>query len=75
MTEDRIITAAVVTSGEKNDGKQLSGLVEKSKAAGKAVQGKKGIGKNQTETYYFDVDKCRTCSQAAGCYTARNNFV
>lgn len=136
MTEERIITAAVVTSGEKSDGKQLSSLVEKSKAAGmkveavvgdraysekgnielakhedfrlvsrlnpmvtqgsrtqedlfdfnkdagmyvctaghlairKAVQGKKGIGQNQTMTYYFDVDKCRTCPQAAGCYKA-----
>ena len=134
MTEERIITAAVVTSGEKSDGKQLSSLVEKSKAAGmkvesvvgdmaysekdnielaknenfrlvsrlnplvtqgsrkqedqfdfnkdagmyvcragqlairKAVQGKKGIGKNQTMTYYFDVDRCRTCPHSAGCY-------
>ena len=37
MTEERIITAAVVTSGEKNDGKQLSALVEKSIEAGIAV--------------------------------------
>mgnify|MGYP001334087383 FL=1 len=136
MTEERIITAAVVTSGEKNDGKQLGALVEKSKAAGmkveavvgdmaysekgnielaknggfslvsrlnpmvtqgfrkqedqfdfnkdagmyvckaghlairKATQGKKGIGKNQTMTYYFDVDRCRTCPQSTGCYKA-----
>lgn len=34
MTEERIVTAAVVTSGEKNDGKQLPELVEKSRAAG-----------------------------------------
>lgn len=34
MTEDRIITAATVTSGEKNDGKQLKALVQKSKATG-----------------------------------------
>ena len=34
MTEERIITAAVVTSGEKHDGKQLIKLVEKSKEAG-----------------------------------------
>lgn len=136
MTEERIITAAVVTSGEKNDGKQLSDLVEKSKAAGvkveavvgdtaysekgnielaknndfllvsrlnpmvtqgcrkqedrfdfnkdagmyvckaghlatrKAVQGKKGIGQNQTMTYYFDVEKCKTCPSSEGCYKA-----
>lgn len=34
ITEERIITAAVVTSGEKNDGKQLQELVEKSKQSG-----------------------------------------
>ena len=34
MVPERIITAAVVTSGEKHDGKQLKTLVEKSKAAG-----------------------------------------
>jgi transposase len=34
MTEERIITAAVVTSGEKNDGKQLQELVEKSEQSG-----------------------------------------
>lgn len=34
MTEERIITAAVVTSGEKHDGKQLKNLVEKSEDAG-----------------------------------------
>ena len=34
MTEERIITAATVTSGEKHDGKQLRELVEKSRAAG-----------------------------------------
>lgn len=34
MTEERIITAAVITSGEKHDGKQLQALVEKSEQAG-----------------------------------------
>lgn len=34
MTEERIITAATVTSGEKHDGKQLKELVEKSREAG-----------------------------------------
>ncbi|RED56014.1 IS1182 family transposase [Cohnella lupini] len=37
MTEERIITAAVVTTGEKNDGKQLQTLIEKSKATGLEV--------------------------------------
>lgn len=38
MSEERIITAAVVTSGEKHDGKQLQTLVEKSKIAGVEVE-------------------------------------
>lgn len=37
MTEERIITAATVTSGEKPDGKELSSLVEKSRATGMEV--------------------------------------
>ncbi len=134
MTEERIITAAIVTTGEKNDGKQLQTLIEKSKAAGmdvktvigdtaysekdniayskendielvaklnpqitqgrrkkedefefnkdagmyvckaghmairKARQGKKDVGKNQTDTYYFDVEKCKRCPFKEGCY-------
>ncbi len=42
MTEERLITAAVVTTGEKTDGKQLQTLIEKSKVAG--VQVKSVIG-------------------------------
>ena len=38
MTEERIITAAIVTTGEKNDGKQLQTLIEKSKATGMDVK-------------------------------------
>lgn len=38
MTEERIITAAVITTGEKNDGKQLQTLIEKSQAAGMQVK-------------------------------------
>lgn len=34
MTEERVITAAAVTSGEKHDGKQLKELVDKSRAVG-----------------------------------------
>lgn len=135
MTEERLITAAVVTTGEKNDGKQLQTLIEKSKAAGvdvkmvigdtaysekenikyshdneielvaklnplvtqggrkkedefqfnkdagmyvckaghmairKARQGRKGVGKNQRDTYFFDVEKCKRCPLKEGCYT------
>ena len=38
MTEERIITAAVITSGEKNDGKQLPELIEKTKATGLGIE-------------------------------------
>ena len=38
MTEERIITAATVTSGEKTDGKELPKLVQKSKAAGIQIE-------------------------------------
>jgi len=134
MTEERIITAATVTTGEKNDGKELNNLYFKSKASGmeidtiigdaaysekgniklaldekinlvaklnpgvtqgnrkkedefqfnkdagmymchaghlairKARQGKKNIGKNQSITYYFNVDKCKVCPYRNGCY-------
>lgn len=134
LTEERIITAAVVTSGEKGDGPELIKLLELSQGNGievdtiigdsaysgkenlrltseqninivaklkpsiaqgarkdedkfdynkdadmfvcpaghiairKARQGKKNRGKNQALTYYFDVEKCKTCSLKDGCY-------
>ena len=34
----------------------------------KAVQGKKNQQRNQTLTYYFDVDKCKNCALREGCY-------
>ena len=34
----------------------------------KARQGKKDVGKNQVETYYFDVEKCKRCPFKEGCY-------
>ncbi|KAJ53615.1 transposase IS4 family protein [Clostridium tetanomorphum DSM 665] len=34
----------------------------------KARQGKKAQSKNQVTTYYFDVNKCKYCSQREGCY-------
>src|SRR5699024_12604657 len=37
MSEERIITAATVTTGEKNDGKELETLIEKGKEAGMEV--------------------------------------
>ncbi|MEY2868449.1 MAG: hypothetical protein RIR01_878 [Bacteroidota bacterium] len=134
MTEERIITAAVVTSGEKGDGPELPKLLEISQANGievdtvigdsaysgkenlkltseqdikvvaklnpsitqgcrkdedkfdynkdadmfvcpaghmairKAVGGKKNVETNQVVTYYFDVEKCKTCPLKEGCY-------
>lgn len=134
MSEERIITAATLTTGEKNDGKQLENLIEKSIEAGmdvktvigdaaysekgniiytkkkemklvaklnpsvtqgfrkkedefefnkdagmyvckaghmairKARQGKKGVAVNQTDTYYFDVERCKHCPFKEGCY-------
>ena len=134
MTEERIITAAVVTSGEKGDGPELPKLLEISQENGievdtiigdaaysgkenieltgeqnikivaklnpsitqgfrkqedqfdynkdadlfvcpaghiatrKAKQGKKNVGKNQVDTYYFDIEKCKTCPLKNGCY-------
>ncbi len=134
MSEERIITAAVITTGEKNDGKQLESLIEKSLEAGlevktvigdaaysekdnikytqanelklvaklnplitqgnrkkedefdfnkdagmyvckaghmairKARTGKKNVGDNQKDTYYFDIEKCKRCPLREGCY-------
>ncbi len=134
MSEERIITAAVVTSGEKGDGPKLPELLEISQQNGidvdtvigdaaysgknnlkltneqgikvvaklnpsitqgfrkkeaqfdynkdadmfvcpaghlairKAQQGKKNVGENQVNTYYFDIEKCKRCSLKKGCY-------
>lgn len=134
MTEERIITAAVVTSGEKGDGPELAKLLEISQTNGievdtiigdaaysgkqnleltaqqniavvaklnpaitqgcrkqednfdynkdadmfvcpaghlairKARQGKKNDGKNQVDTYYFDIEKCKVCPLKENCY-------
>lgn len=38
MSEERIITAATITTGEKNDGKQLETLIENSICAGMEVE-------------------------------------
>jgi len=75
MTEERIITAAVITSGEKSDGKELAKLVQKSRDAGmevKTVIGDKAYSekknKNPRMVYFFDVEKCKCCPYREGCY-------
>ena len=37
-------------------------------ATRKGRQGKKDIGKNQTDTYYFDTEQCKHCEFKDGCY-------
>jgi len=34
----------------------------------KARTGKKNVGKNQSQTYYFDINKCKVCPLREGCY-------
>ncbi len=134
MNEERIITAAVITTGEKSDGKQLQTLITKSRETGmkidtvigdaaysekeniqyanenelqlvsklhplvtegnrkkedefefnkdagmyvckaghmairRARTGTKNVGRNQVNTYYFDIDKCKQCPLKEGCY-------
>ena len=38
MSDERIITAAIVTTGEKSDGKYLQELIEKSKDTGMEIE-------------------------------------
>ena len=40
----------------------------------KAKQGKKNHLWNQTLTYYFDIEKCKTCALREGCYKAGAKF-
>ena len=54
MTEERIITGAVITSGEKNDGKYLQELIERSEASGyevKEVIGDKAYSEKENLVY------------------------
>lgn len=57
MTPERIITAAVITSGEKHDGKQLQTLIEKSNKSGIEVEAVIGDGA------YSESDNLDYCSK------------
>lgn len=57
MSEERIITAATITTGEQPDGKQLQTLIEKSKAAGMKVDTVIG------DTAYSEKDNIAYCTQ------------
>lgn len=59
MSDERIITAAVVTTGEKSDGKYLKELVEKSKEAGMEID--KIIG----DTAYSEKDNIQYAKKEA----------
>ncbi|MCZ2260328.1 IS1182 family transposase [Sporosarcina sp. G11-34] len=134
INDERLITAAIVTTGEQSDGKYLQDLIEKSQGTGmkietvlgdaaysekdniryskdnklelisklnpgithghrtkeeefeinkdagmyvckaghiairKARTGKKNVGENQSQTYYFGINKCKACPLREGCY-------
>jgi hypothetical protein len=34
----------------------------------RARTGKKNVGDNQKDTYYFDIEKCKQCPLNEGCY-------
>lgn len=134
INDERLITAAIVTTGEQSDGKYLQELIKKSQDTGveidtvigdaaysgkeniryaneqglqlvsklnpqvthgsrvkedefefnkdagmyvckaghmavrKARIGKKNQKTNQTQTYYFDIEKCQVCPLREGCY-------
>lgn len=57
MTPERIITASVITSGEKHDGKQLQTLIEKSQKNGIEVEAIIGDGA------YSESDNLEYCSK------------
>lgn len=57
MNEERIITAAVITTGEKNDGKQLQTLIEKSRETGMTIEAVIG------DTAYSEKDNIQYASQ------------
>ena len=72
MTEERIITAATITSGEKTDGKELAALVQKSREAGmeiktvigdKAYASKKNIDAAREEDYELVARLCSNVTQ------------
>ena len=82
MTEERIITAATVTSGEKPDGKELAELVQKSRAAGmevtavigdKAYSGKDNIADSKKNHYELIARLNNVVTQ--GNRTKENEFI
>lgn len=82
MTEERIITAATITSGEKPDGKELPALIQKSRETGmevravigdKAYSGKNNIADSQENNYKLISRLNSAVSQ--GNRTKENEFI
>lgn len=64
INEDRLITSATVTSGEKHDGKQLKDLVEKSRDAGVVVEEVIGDGAySESDNIKFAKDNFKLISK------------
>jgi len=81
MSEERIITAAVITSGEKGDGPQLPALVEQSRANGMNVEtvigdaaysGKDNLEKARGE--HFELVSKLNPSISQGCRKEEDKF-
>jgi transposase len=53
MNDERLITAAIVTTGEQSDGKYLQELIEKSKETGMEIETVIG------DTAYSEIDNIR----------------
>ena len=75
MTPERIITAAVITSGEKHDGKQLQKLVEKSQANGIEVEAVIGDGaySEKENIEYCEENKIKLASKLSKFVTHGNS--
>ena len=81
MSEERIITAAVITSGEKSDGLQLPALVEQSRANGMNIEtvigdaaysGKDNLEKAKDE--HFELVSKLNPSISQGCRREEDKF-
>ena len=75
MTPERIITAAIVTSGEKHDGKQLQKLVKKSQANGIEVEAVIGDGaySEKENIEYCEKNSIKLASKLSKSVTHGNN--
>ena len=63
-----VIVDATHTKARYNQRSPKEFLQEKSKNVRKARTSKKNVVKNQRQTYYFDIEKCKVCPFREGCY-------